>query len=400
MKKTRVEKGITLIALIITIIVLLILAVVTIGNVKKNNIITYAQNAATDYNKEKDKEESLLAGYEALIEQNINKQGGNDMPIAKINTIVDKNSTINGKDYSSDNPIIPAGFKAVNVTTQGHESYWDAAGGPQVLKGLVISDGNSEFVWIPVPDMSKFAKLQDGSTENYRGVLYNWDESDGGDSEGNATYEWTAGATGKYREPANVSTFDSKDKMDIWTPTLYQESFNAMVKSVAKYGGFYIGRYETSMNGSVSQSVPGVTPSTLTWYKMYTNSLTYAASNEKLGVVSEMMWSCQYDAMLKFILRGSNANNINSIGNVRHDLDDPYLTGGKGYPDTYTDISSNIYDLEGNVYERTQAAYSSLGRGRYGGIHSFDERFENTRSYDMPNQSTSNGSRLTLYVKD
>lgn len=67
----RSQRAITLIALIITIIVLLILAVVTIGSIKHNNIITYAQNAANDYNKEKDKEESTISGYESLIEQYI-----------------------------------------------------------------------------------------------------------------------------------------------------------------------------------------------------------------------------------------------------------------------------------------------------------------------------------------
>ena len=70
MKKTKLEKGITLIALIITIIVLLILAVVTIGSIKDSKIITYAQNAANGYEKSKDNEVDVLDGYEQLIEEN------------------------------------------------------------------------------------------------------------------------------------------------------------------------------------------------------------------------------------------------------------------------------------------------------------------------------------------
>ena len=51
MRKTRMQKGITLIALIITIIILLILAAVTIGgNLKNIDIIRYAQRAAEEYN--------------------------------------------------------------------------------------------------------------------------------------------------------------------------------------------------------------------------------------------------------------------------------------------------------------------------------------------------------------
>ena len=63
-------KGITLIALIITIIILLILALVTIGSIKNSNIITYAQNASSNYNAEKDKEEGIISEYEDLIEEN------------------------------------------------------------------------------------------------------------------------------------------------------------------------------------------------------------------------------------------------------------------------------------------------------------------------------------------
>ena len=46
MNKTKLENGITLIALIITIIILLILAVVTIGSIKDIDIIGYAQNVS------------------------------------------------------------------------------------------------------------------------------------------------------------------------------------------------------------------------------------------------------------------------------------------------------------------------------------------------------------------
>ena len=62
MKKTKLEKGITLIALIITIVVLLILAVVTIGSIRDSKIIGHAQNAATDYKKAQE-EEQIMLGY-------------------------------------------------------------------------------------------------------------------------------------------------------------------------------------------------------------------------------------------------------------------------------------------------------------------------------------------------
>lgn len=60
MKKTKMEKGITLIALIITIVVLLILAVVTIGAIRESSIITHAQNAKDSWNKGSTQEELNL----------------------------------------------------------------------------------------------------------------------------------------------------------------------------------------------------------------------------------------------------------------------------------------------------------------------------------------------------
>lgn len=58
----KMEKGITLIALIITIIVLLIIAVVTIGAIQDSKIIDHAQNAADDYSVAQEKE-MISLGY-------------------------------------------------------------------------------------------------------------------------------------------------------------------------------------------------------------------------------------------------------------------------------------------------------------------------------------------------
>ena len=67
MKKTKTQKGITLIALIITIVVLMILAVVTINSVKDGGIIQHAQNAAETYNTKADEENQALQNYSDYI---------------------------------------------------------------------------------------------------------------------------------------------------------------------------------------------------------------------------------------------------------------------------------------------------------------------------------------------
>ena len=67
-KRIRQEKGITLIALIITIVVLLILAVVTINSIQGDGIIKYAQNAADDYTAKANQEQTDLNTLLAQIE--------------------------------------------------------------------------------------------------------------------------------------------------------------------------------------------------------------------------------------------------------------------------------------------------------------------------------------------
>ena len=67
MNKTKAQKGITLIALIITIVVLLILAAVAISSITNDGILSYAQNAAKDYNQAVKNEQSMLQEYEDYL---------------------------------------------------------------------------------------------------------------------------------------------------------------------------------------------------------------------------------------------------------------------------------------------------------------------------------------------
>ena len=71
MNKIKLEKGITLIALILTIVVLLIIAVVTIGAVKDDGIIEHAQSAGDSYTVEQEKERIALAYSEYQIEKRL-----------------------------------------------------------------------------------------------------------------------------------------------------------------------------------------------------------------------------------------------------------------------------------------------------------------------------------------
>lgn len=69
MKKTRMEKGITLVALIITIVVLLILATVAINSIQNEGIIGHAENAADKYTDAEAQEKATLAKTEFLLKK-------------------------------------------------------------------------------------------------------------------------------------------------------------------------------------------------------------------------------------------------------------------------------------------------------------------------------------------
>ena len=68
MRKTRIEKGITLMALIITIVVLLVLATVAISSIQNDGIISKAQDVANKFNQAQTNEQGILDEYLSYLE--------------------------------------------------------------------------------------------------------------------------------------------------------------------------------------------------------------------------------------------------------------------------------------------------------------------------------------------
>ena len=174
-RKKLNNKGITLIALVITIIVLLILAGVSIAMLTgENGILTQAQNAKKETSIAEEKEQIALA-YNAAIakkqstditakelddELKANDAGadatkdGENIKVtfeeSKREYIIDENGTITGPTESNivatikiegekleGEPPMPAGFTHVAGTT--------------VDNGYVIQDGDeNQYVWVPV----------------------------------------------------------------------------------------------------------------------------------------------------------------------------------------------------------------------------------------------------------
>ena len=314
----------------------------------------------------------------------------------------------NIKEVREGNIPIPEGYNYIKGDKIGGAVITDAASGEEKV-------GN-EFVWVPVDTLNNMAVVTSGTdangNTNYRGVLYDWNT----DTTGNTQYEWSADSTSYYREPANLSSSTEGDeanssKIEGWSSTLYQEEYNKMIKSVSQYGGFYVGRYEMSLNSETknAESKYGATSATAEstsakqWYGLYNKAKTYAPENASQKVVSSMIWGSQYDAIMNWM----KSNNINVTSTTPTDLsigttskNTTRVTGGANNGQTVSkDKLSNIYDLLGNSIEWTQEANDTYYRVRRGGTYDFSLAPSFRFGYYPTGTNSSFGSRLTLYIK-
>ena len=397
----KMQTGITLIALVITIIVLLILAGVSIAMLTGNNgILTQAKSAKENTQTAKEQEEKGLDKINSYINEK---------------TIKDNYTDING-----DKATVPEGFtvdEKENIISKGLVVH-----GPDKANG----DNGSEFVWVPVPDINSMSQcstaggncnlqLEDGvlkcTTHNSTDIVGKLYATEVGEKFGtvNKTYNADSGL----REPAYLKDTHCGDASSYNTIGLtlseMQENYKNMAKSVAKYGGFYVGRYETSLSNATAssagtsgtaQSKPGVIPTsaensaTYRWYGLYSKQKEYTGKNG--SVESSMIWGSQYDAMLNWAKNGAEKDKITntSLGNNSGGI--VATTGNSNYSN---DSINNIRDLGGNLLEWPLEACNTYGRVNRGGFF-FATVSPCYRGGGSPDGTDSYfGSRLTLYIK-
>lgn len=242
-------------------------------------------------------------------------------------------------------------------------------------------------MWVPVDTPSemygidangkKWGKLYNFGSTSYS--PYNWTETDGKISITRRT---------ERREPDIVSEYDYSTYLSAVNTILetnYTTSadfktdleidFSNMINSVEKYKGFYVGRYETSLNANgIAQSKQGETSSnasdtdTNMWYGLYARQKLYSTDS----VQGSMIWGSQYYAIMKWM----QSNGIDVTSATPTDLsigitskNTTRVTGGANDGQTVSkDKLSNIYDLLGNSYEWSIEANSSRNRVFLGGI--------------------------------
>jgi competence protein ComGC len=375
------NKGITLVALVVTIVVLLILAGVSINLVLGNNgIIAKAQEAKT---KQAEASQNDLKGMNSLIEQMESTLNG---------------SGNGGKTEPETVPYLPSDDFHYDTSTS-------------IDTGLVIKDGKeNEYVWVVVPRTAAVYKTTGLGKTTFTDADYTSIEKDLKDY--TSIYVTESGYSDLYYpDDKNVGWFADE--------TAYNNLKNSMLKSVYENGGFYVGRYEagiettgTNRTSNTDKNSEGkyITPSTTPVSKADAYPYTYVtrtqaqnlASNVNSGTkISSLMFGVQWDLVLAFMHNKGNiadstlTSNSTTIGNYNDNLwtiKNAKAQYSEDDGDTFTACPNpfkkeseseillttgadssfsvqNIYDIAGNVWEFTleRSPYTNVLCARRGG---------------------------------
>ena len=386
------EKGITLIALIITIIVMLILVGVVVTVVIQSNLLGTAKTAGDKYKTAYEDESNMsevtingekYASIEDYLESIKSLPEGAGKMFSKTKEYNDGTKTA----------VIPGGFTVSGIRNE-----------TRIDDGLVIYlipddeienvkwDGTEktkydQFVWIPVTNVNKMFMCQSKTADtecnielvngtptctnhsnstNMAGRLY---ATNIGEKFNSSLTTQTYNANDVLREPAIVTgkvdgtgtDYDGSRFNNIGlTLATLQEEYNSAVKKVIESKGFWIGRYETSgMNSSNDDIAVNIVAekgendgiNNLNWYRMYKQQQNYAnkKSLDTSKIQSTMIFGSAWDQTMLFANCATETTPTKDYSTV--------ITGN-----VETDCYKNIYDLCGNLAEWTTEVYYTNSR--------------------------------------
>ena len=384
------NEGITLIALIITIIILLILVGVSINLAIKGDLFGSAEKAVSGTNDKTAQEQTRvdeLMGELGRVEE---QQRQDNLP----GTRVTENTKYvsNGKTAWIPKGFTVSGIKSEQSIDNGLVIY-DIPEGitPDWTNPDSVKTKYNQFVWIPVEVKSTD---KENSIASFYRSEWTANTSTGG--------ERTTGLNTSFTEPN--ATNDTDDKTGI------AKQIAELTKSIYKYGGFYIGRYEagseterTSSSGVTTLGIKqdmypynyvewGDSESSIgTTGAVYLSNSLY--NTNEYGATSMLCTGACWDSMLDFIkdsnhsvtdsttwgnynnsetfeiTRGSYAvydtsnytlGSFNNVGSKYSKMKDTSILLTTGA--TERNCSKNIYDVAGNCFEWTTESRSSSGR--------------------------------------
>ena len=365
----RKNKGITLVALVVTIVVLLILAGVSINLVLGNNgIIAKAKDAET---KSAEASQNDLKGMNGLVSEMEGALAGNGS--------TGSGSGNGGAGGSGADTKVPAEATVETAPYFPDNTFTKKEG--TIDTGLVIQDASgNEYVWVVVPRTTAVYATTGLGKTTFTDADYTSIEND--------LKEYTK----TYRGSTSfiTDTWYADDKNEGWlSETEYKTLKNSMLKSVYENGGFYVGRYEagigtnrTSIEAQVNGKYPVPTTAPVTKADAY--PYTYVtrtqaqnlASNVNSGTkTSSLMFGVQWDLVLAFMSKdtakitsadGLTSNSI-TIGNYRDSVFQLNQTGKYAVYSNYS-LSSTWNPSTTSTTDfvdssRNKIAQSSTGNG-------------------------------------
>ena len=361
MRFYKERKGITLIALVITIIVLLILAGVTIAALSGDNgILTRATEAKEKTEQVQKEEEKTLSNMENILNN-----------ATRFNNIKTEETN-------------PAGAMPTNATILESDAN----------KGIVIKDqNNNEWVWVEVPKTTVFSDLTIDTTGTLTEQHYE------------KIKEKLISYVGIYKNGSDTQT--RNEWTDEWyegcglTSEEYTATYQKMLKSVYTYGGFWIGRYEAGIEGSIEDISKartahtgitiGTSPKAISQKDAIPYNWLYCSEAQALAsemtpnnnYTSNLMFGIQWDLVCKFLeVKGglatadvnSNSSDWGNYYNVERKITSKKAKQSSDRGTTWDNITGiknkdtcmilstgasdetkkmNIYDLAGNEWEWT-----------------------------------------------
>ena len=407
--KTKGNKGITLIALVITIIVLLILAGVTIAALSGDNgILKRATEAKEQTNQKNDEETEKIGGYESTIDQYVDGNGGGSGSGGSGGGTGTNFTNVNTSDSN------PAGAVPANSTVVEADA----------SKGIVIKDkNNNEWVWIEVPKTTVFSGLTIDTTntlteQNYTDIknkliAYATTYRD------SWTDEWYAEDGDKLVTASTSNLTETQKALTNGCGLTYDEyktAYQKMLKSVYTYGGFWIGRYEAGIEGTTTETTNARTdssarisietsPKAISQKDAIPYNYVYCSEAQALAkemtpnsnYTSSLMFGIQWDLVCKYLeVKGrlsvadinSNSTSWGNYINVTRIISSDKAKQSTDSGDTWTAITGtkpasrvllttgaseetnkmNIYDFAGNEWEWTleqtsDSSYPCANRG-------------------------------------
>ena len=385
--KIKQEKGITLIALVVTIVVLLILAGVSVNALFGNSgIIEKAKEAQNKMNQATQKDLDAINELNNWIDGKINGSsggnttggnttGGDDTSTTqKISTlvgkVVDKNTK--AEDAYGNKITIPKGFKVLAKGTSTESASYTYSGNniPAVQDGIVIENGTdgNQFVWVPVGTI----KNKDGSTNTITlGRYSNFAKQNGtyvpAQNANNCTQEVTINTYFK-----ELSTFrEGNTATDSTAQNATARNLAEFISTSLSNGGYYIARFEASGTASkitskYNQTVLGnITQPNAA--KVAREMYGEVKENNELVYASDLVNSYAWDTAIIFIQTYSTETDASSYASQNKSTS--FANTGKS-----NDKYCNIFDMSGNAdewtteystYSSTSHFYPCVHRGGY-----------------------------------